>query len=732
MAAIEDAPWRARLTGEQLAVVDHASGHARVSAVAGAGKTSTMVARVLELLARGANPDRMLVLMFNRAAREDFAQRLAATAPRGQRLPQVRTFHSVGMRLCTTLARKGAIPARRLLDAEWQRERLARQAVSSVRDEFPHLSEQALETEQLDTFSHFCDRVKGELVAPEVMIEQDDFGNESSHFPSAYRRQEQLYADQGVMSYADLLHLPLRALARDSRLRQQLGGFLDHLIIDEYQDINEAQLRLLSVLAAPYGEVMAVGDANQCIYEWRGAKADAMLERFERYFGAPSDYPLSHTFRHGHALALMANHAIAANQRRHQQLTLAAPDNPHTRLQHAQGSRALVETLHQWREQGQPLQQAAVLVRSWALTVPVQLALMRANIPFQLGREERFVFRLPLVRALAGYLEVALTPDLLSSVEHLTLLFAQPATFVSRDRLATLCELLARHQQWPDADAAPLAGLRPFQVRTLRKRWELLNEIASKGHYPAAELLSEVIDGLDAHKVLRKAAARREKGDEDVRLLDVLLEQAQEAEGDTRAFVDLLLKPMQADAEGVSISTVHGAKGLEWPLVLVWGLNEEDFPLYSRDVPLAPAALEEERRLFYVATTRARDRLVMLSDGGERPPSRFIDETDWQNCNTLSAVLYGAEQHAPEAPLKARHPEIVKRYLAHMDVALEVVPASDPKHRWQKGDRLVHDSFGQGEVERVEGEGERCLIEVRFARAGKRRLLAARAPVAPL
>ncbi|MGJ8513377.1 ATP-dependent helicase [Carnimonas bestiolae] len=732
MTAIEQAPWRVWLTREQLAVVEHPSGHARVSAVAGAGKTSTMVARVLELLARGANPDRMLVLMFNRAAREDFAQRLASTAPHGQRLPQVRTFHSVGMRLCTNLTRKGIIPARRLLDAEWQRERLARQAVSSVRDEFPTLSEQALETEQLDTFCHFCDRVKGELVAPEVMIEQDDFGNESSHFPAAYRRQEQLYAEQGLMSYADLLHLPLKALARNSQLRQQLGGFLDHLIIDEYQDINEAQLRLLSVLAAPHGEVMAVGDANQCIYEWRGAKADAMLERFERYFGAPSDYPLSHTFRHGHALALMANHAIAANQRRHDQLTLAAPDNPHTSLACAQGSRSLVDTLRQWREQGQPLTQAAVLVRSWALTVPVQLALMRANIPFQLGREDRFVFRLPLVRALAGYLEVALTPGLLSSVEHLTLLFSQPATFVSRDRLAALCELLARYQQWPDADAAPLAGLRPFQVRTLRKRWELLNDIASMGSCPAAELLAQVIDGLDAHKVLRKAAARREKGDEDVRLLDVLLDQAQEVGGDTRAFVDLLLKPMEADAEGVSISTVHGAKGLEWPLVLVWGLNEEDFPLYSRDAPLAPAALEEERRLFYVATTRARHQLVMLSDGGERPPSRFIEETDWQSCNTLSGLLYDPDQHDSDAPLKVRRPDIVERYLAQMGAAIKVAAARDASYRWQKGDRLMHDSFGQGEVERVEGEGERCLIEVRFDRAGKRRLLAARAPVAPL
>lgn len=730
----------ARLTAEQRAVVEHDSGHARVSAVAGAGKTSTLLARVLTLLERGAAPERMLILMFNRAAREEFAQRLADQADRGQRLPQVRTFHSVGMRLCTTLMRWGKVAERRLLDAEWQRERLARQAVQDIRDEFPELSDEALQSEQLEVFAHYCDRVKGELTPPEVMLEKDDFGTESAHFPRAYHRQEEIYQEQGVMTYADLLHLPLRALAREPEIKTRLHGFLDYLIIDEYQDINEAQLRLLSVLASPHAQVMAVGDANQCIYEWRGARVDAMLDRFERYFKEPLDYPLSCTFRHGHSLALLANQAIQANHKRPDQLTLALAEAPPTTIQVASGSDPLLDDIRAWQQAGKPLADCAVLVRSWALSVPVQLGLMRAGIPFQLGREDRFVFRLPLVQALAGYLQLAVDASRLKDAEHLQMLFSQPASFIPRDRLERLCHYLAREGEWPASGNVLLEGMKPFQRRNLEKRWRLLKELVTLVDWSAVDVLEKVVDELDAHKLLRKASARREKGEEDVRLVDVLVDQARQAGGNIEDFVSLLLSPVATASDGVMISTVHGAKGLEWPQVLVWGLNEEDFPSYGRDMPLSPSALEEERRLFYVAVTRARHRLTLFHDGGERRPSRFISETDWVNCSALGHYIttrYGGTPEQQDSALKAlgsapyrvKLPELVSRYLKAFDMALPLVPLKDPLHEWLKGDWLTHESFGRGQVERVEGEAERCILEVRFERAGKRRLLAARAPI---
>ena len=156
-------------------------------------------------------------------------------------------------------------------------------------------------------------------------------------------------ADEGLMTYADLLYRPLQALEADATLRQRVEGFLDDVIIDEYQDINAAQQRLLAVLAgSTLAAVMAVGDANQCIYEWRGARPETMLEDFTATFGRPTDYPLSTTFRHGHALALTANHAIVANERRPDQLCLAAANNPHTRVSSRAGKCCPAETLMDW------------------------------------------------------------------------------------------------------------------------------------------------------------------------------------------------------------------------------------------------------------------------------------------------------------------------------------------------------------------------------------------------
>lgn len=720
-----------QLTEQQQTIVRHGAGHARVFAVAGAGKTATMVARVAHLLKTGVSPSRILILMFNRAAREEFAARLASAAPAGAALPQVRTFHAVGMRLGRTLTRWGALPPRQLLEGEWQRERLARQVLQSLLADEPDRLATALEEDRIEAFLQFCDRVKSECLKPAALYQRGDFGAQTPHFPAAFMEMERQMQARGVMTWADLLYRPLRALNRDETARQRLQGRLDHIIVDEYQDINEVQLRLLAMLAGDSASVMAVGDANQCIYEWRGARPDAMNERFRRLFGMPTDYPLSWTFRHGHALSLMANHAIRANRGGSDQLTLSAPRNPPTEVEQGVGIERLVTLLREWQKTGRSLGECAVLSRSWALSVPVQLRLLRENIPFQLGRDERFVFRLPLVRALAGYLELARQPALLKDSAHLMLLYTYPSAFVSRELLAPLVDELARTRRWP-ARHAVLDGLKPFQRRNLKKRWALLCDLTRMGDQPPAALLSHVVETLEAEKLLRRAAARREKGEEDVRLLDVLIEQAGELADDPDAFIALLRDPVVDRGPGVLLSTIHGAKGLEWPLVALAGLNEEDFPLHSRDNPLTPAALEEERRLFYVGITRARERLLLLADGAPHRPSRFIEECAWQECRRVTQALLADRK----GEIEVAEPALVNRYLSAIgaDGGLSAAGRGPARvtaggEAWQPGERLRHAVFGEGQIALVEGERERCVLEVVFQGAGRRRLIASRAPI---
>nr|WP_300999818.1 ATP-dependent helicase [Halomonas sp.] len=723
------------MTAEQRAVVEHGAGHARVAAVAGAGKTTTLVARVLHLLSRGVSAQRILVLMFNRSAREDFQRRLVEMAPAGQRLPDVRTFHSLGHRLTVSLTRWGALAPRRLIAADWQVERLLRQATLEVLEDGDR-RELALEADTLEALAHFCGLVKAEMVPAATLLERLDVDENSGHFADAFERLEALLAEHGLMTYSDLLYRPLRALEADAALVGRVQGFLDHAIIDEYQDINQAQLRLLALLAGRSADVMAVGDANQCIYEWRGAHPDTMREHFTGTFGEATDYPLSTTFRHGHSLALLANHAIAANRRRPDQLCLAAPGNPRTEIAVGQGRAPLLATLERWQGNGRALSEACLLVRSWALSVPVQLQLLQAGIPFRLSREDRFVFRLPLVQALAGYLRLSRTPALLSDPGHLLRLLEQPTPFVARERLVALAQRLAQTRHYPERDDPLLAGLKPVQRRNLKRRWTLLCELPRLGDWEPARLLAHIVDALDAEKVLKRAAARREKGEEDVRLLDVLVEQAGESP-DIDAFIELLERPVENHADGVLVTTVHGAKGLEWPLVIVSGVNEEDFPHYSRDNPLSAERLEEERRLFYVAVTRARDRLLLLHDSGDHRPSRFIDETRWEECRQVAARLIAPQDES--ATLSVTSPALVSRYLDALgcdeiplvQLAPGVAEAGSrySAQLFHPGQRLRHAVFGEGEIVVVEGDPADPVIEVNFVQAGRRRLLACRAPI---
>ncbi len=724
-----------KLTAEQQAVVHHGEGHARVAAVAGAGKTTTMAARVLHLLASGVSPKRMLVLMFNRSARDDFQRRLVSMAPKGQPLPDVRTFHSLGHRLTQSLCRWGALAPRRLLSADWQLERLLRQASLNVLHDAVERRDAALEGDRLEALAHFCGLVKAEMLSADTLYKRLNYEPDTDYFPRAFDEAERLLHAEGVMTYADLLYRPLHVLEADHTLRGRVEGFLDHVIIDEYQDINTAQQRLLAVLAGSNANVMAVGDANQCIYEWRGARPDTMLENFTATFGSATDYPLSITFRHGHALALTANHAIMANQRRPDQLCLADANNPETRISVGQGSRLLLDALVDWQAQGRALSDACLLVRSWALSVPFQLALLQAGIPFRLQREDRFVFRLPLVQALAGYLKLSRRPALLRDPEQLLLLLSQPTPFVAREGLQRLAYQLASTQRWPERHEPVLTALKPLQRRTLKKRWALLCELPKLSAWPPAKLLSHVVEAIDAEKTLKRAAARRDKGEEDVRLLDVLIEQADSVK-DPDAFIELLERPVENQAGGVLISTVHGAKGLEWPLVAVAGVNEEDFPHYSRDNPLNDERLEEERRLYYVAITRAQEQLLVLHDGGAHRPSRFIAESAWQDSLRMASCL--SRQDPPETAVHVTSPSLVRRYLERLgrtDIELAAPQANEAMASYQAdthfypGQRLRHAVFGEGEVASVEGNPSDPVIDVRFAQAGRRRLIARRAPI---
>lgn len=303
------------LTKEQRDVVTHPFGkHARVLAVAGSGKTTTMAHRIKYLVEQQINPNRIRVLMFNRLARIQFKDKLAEVGvPEGLR-PQVHTFHSFSYQLIGEMIASGLLPDTLEFWIE-DREEMVRIWV--------HRALHNLETRR---------RIPPDSVDPDEVIEaiglwkgslipplSDRAGYRGNNLvPLVYEEFEKLRNQQGGITYDDFVPLAVGALESVKEIRQKWCGQADFIIVDEYQDVNYGQQRLIELLAGKRADVMVVGDDDQTIYEWRGARPNYILREFRTVFANKPhvDYTLSRSFRFGPVLAQCAQNVIAFNANR--------------------------------------------------------------------------------------------------------------------------------------------------------------------------------------------------------------------------------------------------------------------------------------------------------------------------------------------------------------------------------------------------------------------------------
>lgn len=761
-------------TEEQRRIIAHGEGHARVSAVAGSGKTTTMIGRIGHLLERGIPADKILVLMFNKSAREAFAQGMAARLGALSRpLPEVRTFHALGLRLVESFTRRGALPAHRLESDDRSLERLARQVVTeALKEEEEGWPAQ----EEIEEFLTFLDQVKGTVREPAQVLAGLGLSSRYRYFPRAYELFEQARRNLGLRFYGDLIHEPLLAMEGDPALAAWVGDRVDHIIVDEYQDINEAQQLLLKIVAGQRARVMVVGDVDQCIYEWRGAKPEYITGRFQRDFPEPSDYLLSHTFRYGHALSLTANQLIAHNRRRHDTLCISHPTTPSTRItlvpepgpflgkKGGTSPHPLPRVLEEWRQGGRSLGEAAVLVRLFAQAVPVELALLEAGIPYRLLGNAP-VFECPEIVALLGYLQLAAGlaiggEDRAARIATLKAMLSQPHLGLKREELERLAVAIAEtpqaaprfFEQWSEREISPFLRRRLAETASA---WRRILQLAPGT--AAASLLRKIVDILELYEFYQSFSVRAATAENRIKTCQALIAFASsEPLGASELLAKLEeLRKEGEEAEGqerLLITSVHRAKGLEWPLVLLPGLEEGAFPFYGPGESDG-GQFEDERRLFYVAITRAIESLVLFHPGDARlfrhlaaggcrypgPPhaaSRFLYE-----CNAGVAKRLGGMLDQPSLPeptiAGGEDPEILRRYLGAVGVDIAVTSGGrdgenveKPQDLIHKVDQLAggmkvwHDRFGEGRVLEIL-DRKQGRIKVHFDEHGPTILLVA-------
>lgn len=650
------------LTWEQRRIVAHDTGHALVKAVPGSGKTTTLVKRVERLVKAGADPRSILILMYNKSAQVSFTEKLK-TALKSGVTPEIRTFHSLALKIVGYGERRQLIKKKNLIRPDHYRyEQLVKQA---YRYGFAH-EINYIDPTEIENLELFIARCRAAAVTPVDAANDPMFNNIKREFIRAYGRYCELLEENSLRTFDDCLIEAVAVLRNDS----SLGAHFKHIIVDEYQDVNLIQHKMTRLLSKPDTSVMAVGDVNQCIYEWRGARPDFIGGLFEKHYPNTKVFQLSCTFRFGHELSLMANSVIRRNSTKLTKLCVSHPSTPRTKVSLHFGN-CLSKVLSNLSVSSGT---QAILSRTKANLAEAEIALRLCGLPYRyLNGSNALHTRTEIGMLVVGIL-LSVYGDLRLLENHpnqqaIIYGFLKVAGFSWQKGQfkAALSGLMAPH-----ADLWGVLG-QLFEGNQYQKdRLGRLATISHKGgeETPAIDLLLRLrmvgfIDSVGSGSVTRTGANDKQRG---VARIEELLKSSKI---NSRTFLNLILSPGEdaTDCTPFILSTLHGSKGLEWDNVILIGLNEQEFPGGKPDdvrgirtsMPTLPteevAEIEEERRLFYVGITRTKQQLhlvVPLDEGLARwlnnrwdstpkkstKATRFVYEAGWSACTVTSDAIY--------------------------------------------------------------------------------------------
>ncbi len=600
--------YEGELNEEQREVVFAEGGPRLVIAGAGSGKTRTLVYRVARLIESGADPAKVLLLTFTNKAAREMLRRVEALLSLDTRRMTGGTFHSVGNRLLRQYGEAiGLSPHFTILDAEDSREMLEA-ATSDLK--IPTLDRRFPKGEVLQDLYSFTINTGRRL--SEVLPERaPHFLSLQEEIVAVFERYLARKRAARACDYDDLLLHWKRLL--ETPAGEELSRRFQHVLVDEYQDTNRLQGEIVDAMARGSRNVMVVGDDAQAIYSFRGAS-------FENILGFPARYPdakifrLTTNYRSIPEILALANHSISRNEKQFPK-ELAAVREPGplpavVPLPDAfDQARFVAQRLLEWRDEGEKLSDCAVLYRSHYQAMELQLELTRRGIPYEIRSGIRF-FEQRHVKDVLAFLRILANPKDEISWKRALKIFPR----IGERTASQIWETIAGDPQPLEAFAKSEfpgrgieAALKP--CRSLLRKLE-----APSMRNSPADALRMIVD-----EVYRDfARAKFPNGDARLDDLEQFAQFASAYESLT-AFLDevSLFNELSGEDtvaglpqdEKVVLSSVHQAKGLEWSRVAVIGLSEGRFPNYR--AAATDAGLEEERRLFYVACTRAKNELIL-------------------------------------------------------------------------------------------------------------------------
>ena len=744
---------------EQRRAAETLEGPVLILAGAGSGKTRALTYRIANLIDHGVAPWHILAITFTNKAAKEMRERVSALVGEAADDVWVSTFHSMCARILRRdIEKLGYTRSFTIYDDDDQN--------SVLKELYKQLGVDDKQMSLRETKSKLGD-AKNRLLGPDEWFEQSPRDFRSQQFHDLYVAYEAKLRHGNALDFDDLLVRTLELFADHPPVLESYRDKFRYVHVDEYQDTNFAQYSLVKLLTQKSRNLCVVGDDDQSIYGWRGADIRNILD-FEKDFPDAAVIKLEQNYRSTANILDAANQVIAHNEGRMEKTLwtdspAGAPIGVFCAGDEREEAAWICDRMRQQQLAGQSYGSMAVLYRSNVQSRVLEEMLVRAGIPYRIYGGLRFYDRRE-VKDIVAYLRCVVNP---ADDVSLRRIINQPKRSIGDSTIAELVRHAAKKEMplySALADVPEALSARPRKC--VLDFGELMNELVlSREEMGVSQFVAYLIE-----KTGLKAQYERDQSDEGKERLENIQEflgavAEYEKGAETPTLEDYLenvalvsdLDNAQFGANAVTLMTIHSAKGLEFPVVFLAGMEEGVFPS-GRSIQ-DPAKLEEERRLCYVAITRAQKQLSMsyaaqrmlYNQVNYNAPSRFLKEIPdrllddrWisKRERNFPGVMESYQHPTPKRAARRAFMEgghglgmgqkalgIAGLQKGFTPSAASGVPQSAVAALFKPGDRVMHRKFGEGNVEEIRGSGSDARIVISFVAYGQKEFVLAIAPI---
>ena len=707
-----------------------------ILAGAGSGKTTVLVNRIAYILqSELCKPWQILAITFTNKAAGELKERICNAVPEGGSDIWAATFHSTCARILRRYGDRIGFTSHFTVYGTDDQKKLVKDILKQL-----NYDEKMLPVKRV---LNEISKAKDEMLTPQEMLKRAGYDNLKQSVAKVYEIYQSRLKTADAMDFDDMLCKTVELFQKCPDILEFYQNQFKYIMVDEYQDTNKVQYKFVSMLAAKYGNICVVGDDDQSIYKFRGATIENILS-FENTFKGAKMIRLEQNYRSTQNILNAANGVISNNTMRKGKTlwtenAVGDKIEVHTSDSERDEAQFIAKTILDGVADGRKFSDFAILYRMNAQSNSIEQALSRSGIPHRVIGGRRFYDR-EEIRDMVAYLQVINNPH---DDVRLGRIINVPKRGIGATTLEKASEIAAGlgesiYSVIKDADVYPQLSRAATKLKSFVALIDGLMEAEQSGDYSLAELYNLILEHTDYEKYLKT-----EKDNPDVRIENIeelssniiKFEEDYAEEASLSNFLEEIslqtdIDNYDAEADSSVMMTLHSAKGLEFPVVFIAGLEEGVFP--SIATMMNPDELNEERRLAYVGITRAKEKLyitkaksrMLMGHTSYNKVSRFVNEIPPELLNYTGEKKTFASTNGFSASSSHISIGAGSKFTPNNSFNTFTKPAVKSGTVYKKGDCVFHKVFGKGMIMKTEKMGNDTMLEVAFDKAGTKTLMA--------